>query len=180
MWSVIFVICLVGFAALITAPSPKRHSDTEAASDEGEKGHEVALEPALLADLLRVGLESGVSLPAAIEALAIATSTNAWAAVFARALVIGVPWTVALTEVPARYRPLLEAIEPAWRAGVAPEPLLLEYARKYRREVSAQGREAAAALTSKLVVPVSLCLLPAFIVLGIVPAIFGGVTSLWG
>ncbi|HLS01195.1 MAG TPA: secretion system protein, partial [Beutenbergiaceae bacterium] len=61
-----------------------------------------------------------------------------------------------------------------------PTPLLNQLARSIRANRSAHAKQAAARLAVQLVLPVGLCLLPAFILLGIVPLLVTGSLSLFG
>jgi tight adherence protein B len=58
-------------------------------------------------------------------------------------------------------------------AGVGPAPLLLAAAEDERRETAAAARAAAARLGVRVVLPAGLCLLPAFILLTVVPLLLG-------
>lgn len=68
----------------------------------------------------------------------------------------------------------------SWSDGVDPEPLLAHAASSLRRTRSARAREAAARLGVRLVLPLGLCLLPAFVLLGLVPVLLAAGFELWG
>lgn len=73
-----------------------------------------------------------------------------------------------------------EVLAPSWSDGVDPEPLLAHAASSLRRTRSARAREAAARLGVRLVLPLGLCLLPAFVLLGLVPVLLAAGFELWG
>jgi tight adherence protein B len=61
--------------------------------------------------------------------------------------------------------------EPAWRAGVAPSPLLESASQRLNDTQVAQGEIAVARLGVSLMLPLGVCFLPAFICLGLVPTV---------
>jgi tight adherence protein B len=71
------------------------------------------------------------------------------------------PWVAALAETLVLAR----------EAGVAVAPLLRVAAEEERRERSAAARVAAARLGVQVVLPTGLCLLPAFVLLAVVPLV---------
>lgn len=71
----------------------------------------------------------------------------------------------------SRYERLESALRPAWEDGADPGPLLVASARSLRAARSSQNEQAAQRLAVRLVLPLGLCSLPAFIILGIVPVI---------
>ncbi len=142
-----------------------------------------ASDPATLADLARAALLSGASLPAALEAVDTATGEECTAtglALTARLLVLGNPWEEAWAHVPPRCALLRDALEPSWEDGAAPVPLLTRAATSYRSQRSHLAREAAAELGTRLVLPLTLCFLPAFIFLGVVPVIASAGLAFFG
>ena len=139
-------------------------------------------DPAFLADLARVALSSGASLPAALEAVSFAVAeehAHLDIGTTAQLLLLGAPWAEAWEGIHPRAHLLREALQPAWENGVAPLTLLGTAARSYRRRRSREARRAAAELGNSLVVPLGVCFLPAFILVGIVPAVAGAATGLF-
>ncbi len=132
------------------------------------------LDGAMGADLLHAALKAGASIPGALIALEMALgeeeeSAGLWVA--GRLLIMGATWDEAWNDVPARFDLLRDALQPAWEDGAAPLPLLERGAQMLRQSRERQAREAAATLGSQLVLPLGLCFLPAFVLLGIVPVI---------
>src|SRR5659263_742093 len=68
-------------------------------------------------------------------------------------------------------RPIAECLEAAWVQGAAPGPALRARAGVIRRDRRRSAREAAGRLGVHLVLPLGLCLLPAFVLLGLVPVL---------
>lgn len=133
---------------------------------------------AVAADLIKAGLRAGSSLTDSLRALGRVSGTPELE-VFAKALVLGVPWEVASRELPSHWGDLLAVLEPVWKSGVAAENLLADFAGKLRLERSQASRQAAAQLATRLVLPLTLCLLPAFVMLGIVPVLWVNLSSFW-
>ncbi len=63
------------------------------------------------------------------------------------------------------------------RAGVPAAELLRSEAEELRREAAAQAQERAAALSVTLMLPLGLCVLPAFMVLGVLPLLIAVMSS---
>lgn len=135
------------------------------------------MELPLVCDLLCAAITSGASLPRACEAVG-KVSDGPHSQVLtraARALHLGAHWDEAW-----EGHVLGHVLAPAWRDGADPTPLLNQLARSIRANRSAHAKQAAARLAVQLVLPVGLCLLPAFILLGIVPLLVTGSLSLFG
>lgn len=138
-----------------------------------EPPERVALEvdSAVACDLLAAVLESGASVPRALAALgeAIAGESGVHLATAARMLRLGGSWAEACREIGAPA--YLEPLRLAWTEGIAPGPLLQAAATQIRFQRTAAAREAAERLAVRLVLPLGLCLLPAFILMGLVPVV---------
>jgi len=86
-------------------------------------------------------------------------------------LLLGASWAVAWERTPERLGPLAEALAAAWVHGSAPGPELRARAAAIRRERRRGARSAAGRLGVHLVLPLGLCFLPAFVLLGLVPVL---------
>jgi len=73
-----------------------------------------------------------------------------------------------------------EVLDLSQRAGVPAAELLRAEAEELRREARATAQEQAAALSVRLMLPLGLCVLPAFMVLGVVPLLVAVVSSTVG
>jgi len=137
---------------------------------------------AVLLDLADAALGAGASVPGTLVALGRALSATAPEAAddrgsgaalgrAGRALLLGAPWAEAWDGAPDGLVPLADALEPAWVDGAAPGPLLRQAAGSVRATRHREAQEAAARLGVRLVLPLGLCFLPAFVLLGLVPVV---------
>lgn len=130
-------------------------------------------DPVLLLALLDAAIGAGAPVPRALQAVGAAvggTVGDALATVGGR-LTLGASWTEAVATVPDRLRDQLDPLGAAWSAGAAPGPLLRQAAERLVRERRDLARVAAARLGVRLVLPLGLCLLPSFVLLGLVPVV---------
>lgn len=72
---------------------------------------------------------------------------------------------------------LAETLDLAHRAGVPAAALLRNAAEDLRDDVAAASLAAAERLGVRLVLPLGLCVLPAFVVVGVVPVVVGLLSS---
>ncbi|MGW6129581.1 type II secretion system F family protein [Cellulomonas sp. NPDC055163] len=127
----------------------------------------------LVLDLLEVAVASGAALPRAVHAVGDAVGGDDGAALTAaaRALVLGAGWSAAWSAVPGRLAPVAECLADSWSSGAAPGPRLRAAADEVNRDRRRSAREAAGRLGVRLVLPLGLCLLPSFVLLGLVPVV---------
>ncbi len=141
------------------------------------------VDPALAADLLGAALAGGSAIPTALLALHRALEEDEGddgLDIVARSLLMGGSWSEAWSVVPERFAPLREALEPAWVDGAAPQALLERAAANIRQSRMREAREAAGVLASRLVLPLGLCFLPAFIAVGVIPVVAAAGISVFG
>lgn len=124
----------------------------------------------VLAELVAAALAAGSSIPRAISAVGRAAGVAGLES-SAKLLQLGADLEACTQHLRGPYRALVHALGPAWFHGAAPLPLLELLAQRWRRERAGLAREAAQRLAVKLVLPLGLCLLPAFICLGVVPVV---------
>ncbi|WP_124039975.1 type II secretion system F family protein [Neoactinobaculum massilliense] len=132
------------------------------------------VDPATICDLLAAALRSGMSIPSALSAVEWALGEEREPAgldVTGRLLVYGASWEDAWAHVDQRFRPAADALQPAWEDGSAPVPLLERTAATLRATATRRARERAGELGVQLALPLGLCFLPAFVVLGVVPIV---------
>ncbi|MCI7551815.1 MAG: hypothetical protein PUK40_06870 [Actinomycetaceae bacterium] len=91
----------------------------------------------------------------------------------ANSLLLGATWDEAWDGVDQRFMRIRDALEPAWKHGVAPVPLLERSAYTLRLSRQRHAKEAAARLGARLVMPLGLCFLPAFMLIGVLPVVVG-------
>lgn len=139
----------------------------------------VRLDRAVACELLAVLLAAGSSVPAALAALGEATCERELV-ICARLLRWGADWEEATERVPRAWRGVVEPLRAAWTSGVDPSSALRTTAATWRARRAARARECAERLAVRLVLPLGLCLLPAFILLGLVPVALAAASSLLG
>ncbi len=140
------------------------------------------VDAAVLLDITRSAIVAGASVPSALGALAEALPAEQGRPLHrvVIALRLGASWAEAWQGAPTELTELQRALEPAWVDGVSPVPLLAQAAATIRARRTARAREAAARLGVRLVLPLGLCLLPAFVLLGLVPVLLSTGTELFG
>ncbi|MDO5728608.1 MAG: type II secretion system F family protein [Actinomycetaceae bacterium] len=126
------------------------------------------VDPLVVVDLVKAALDAGASIPRALDAVSMATGDERFEAV-ARALVLGATSSELRHYAGALYGCVVDAVFPAWTCGVSPTPLLELAAQTIRRERMTAAKEGSERLAIRLTVPVGLCLLPAFVCVGIFP-----------
>jgi len=141
------------------------------------RAREPVVDEAVVLDMVRAALRAGADVVTAIASVGAALPTDQGEPCVqaARALRLGSSWDAAWR---ARGE-LARALAPAWSDGVDPEPLLAHAAAAIRIGRQARAREAAARLGVRLVLPLGLCLLPAFVLLGLVPLLISAGLDVW-
>ncbi|MDN4478602.1 hypothetical protein QQX10_10415 [Demequina sp. SYSU T00039] len=126
----------------------------------GVDAHEVAVASALLG----AALDAGVDLPralrevgGALEAPALTRAADALAA------------TGRWPGLPDGWSDVGAALAPAWEAGARAGPALAAVRRSAARRARADAATAAGELGVRVALPLTLCLLPAFVLVGLVP-----------
>lgn len=132
---------------------------------------EVRVELAVVLDLVGAALSAGAGVPRALEATGRALGGSDAAALgsVAAALLLGAPWETAWAGAPGRFGPLASALRPAWVHGSAPREALRVAGLQIIQDTEARARTEAARLGVRLVLPLGLCFLPAFVLIGLVP-----------
>ncbi|MDN5806285.1 MAG: type II secretion system F family protein [Brevibacterium sp.] len=125
-------------------------------------------------DLVAICLTSGLPIPVALTLTAEATEDRSGLGRIARSMTIG---GQDLSE-DDRLAPVLEVFEFSEHTGVGPAPLIESVAQELRDSSRRRRQEAAAALGVKLVVPLGVCILPAFLLLSVVPVVISLLSDL--
>lgn len=127
----------------------------------------------VIMELLVAALHTGVSIPKALRTVGTAVAGPLGQALkrAGRQLELGAPWAQAWRDCPARLTPVADALRLAWEAGAAPTASLRSAEETTRRRELEASRLAAARLGVRLVLPLGLCLLPAFVLIGLVPVL---------
>lgn len=144
------------------------------------KPREASLDdPALMMDLMASMLAAGCSLEYGLTVLAKSSSPSTAAALASvkTALDLGARWDVAwATARPAdsgAVTALGQALHFAGTTGAPSAAVVTAYAFQFRRRRNREAEKRAAALGVRLVVPLGLCSLPAFVCLGVFPILVG-------
>ncbi|MDO5025139.1 MAG: hypothetical protein Q4E03_01280 [Trueperella sp.] len=158
--------------------------------------HYSAVDEAVVLDLASAGLGSGMAIPDLLRTLHLAlippgaadasnssirrpnrTPENKSLLEVANLLLMGATWAEAWEN--AGLLRLAGALQPAWDDGAAPLPLLARSAQSLRLARARLVREDAERLGAKLVLPLGLCFLPAFVLLGVVPIVVSAAGTLF-
>lgn len=125
----------------------------------------------LLLELAATLLDCGLPVDSALATLARDIEPCHGLGPVVRSLELGVEWHRAWQAAPPALRGLGEALSFAQLTGAATADLLRAAAEQERRTEARRSEKKAAELGVKLVIPLGLCALPAFICLGIVPVV---------
>ena len=133
-------------------------------------------------ELLALALRSGCGLVEALEVVGAQVDDIAGAHLrtVAAALRWGLPDDEAWAAVPAAWLPAAQALTLASRAGVAPAELLLAAAADVRRAETQRLEAETARLGVRVVLPLGLTFLPAFILTTVVPVVIALTTDVFG
>jgi hypothetical protein len=125
-------------------------------------------------DLVAICLTSGLPIPVALALTAEATGDRSGLQRIGRAMTIG-GHRLADDD---RLLPVLEVFEFSEHTGVGPAPLIESVASELRASSRRRRQEAAAALGVQLVLPLGVCILPAFLLLSVVPVVISLLSDL--
>lgn len=164
---------------LLDVPGQRRRHGVELSKAElqRESGASPRVVDDLLAfdlDLVAICLTSGLPIPVALALTAGATGDRSGLGRAARSMTIG---GQELSD-DDRLLPVLEVFEFSEHTGVGPAPLIESVAKELRDSSRRRRQEAAAALGVKLVVPLGVCILPAFLLLSVVPVVISLLSDL--
>ena len=135
----------------------------------------------LLLELLGTALDSGLTVQGALRAVANVAESDIQARLLrvVAGLEIGASWQNSWEGNATRgdVAQIHDALSFGALTGASSAPLLYAEAQRSRRFASRSAEKRAAALGVKLVLPLGLCSLPAFIALGIVPVVMAMIPS---
>jgi pilus assembly protein TadC len=163
-----------------------RSSGSSGSSGSGRSGGSAGSAGAELPsalDLLAACVSAGALLDSALAAVAAAFDGPVGLLLtdIARLTALGAPpedaWSAALRD--PGWAPVARAVIRAHHSGAALADVLNRVAAELRRDLRAQAETAAARAGVKAVLPLGLCFLPAFLLIGVVPVVAGFTTSLW-
>lgn len=134
------------------------------------------LDVAYALELLALALSSGAPVVGALDAVAGASDRRQVRDVLARvsaALKWGVDENRAWVRAPLVWRPAARAFALTGRAGAAPAEVLRRAAADLRAAEAERVATAGAQAGTRIVLPLGLCFLPAFLLLAVVPLVLG-------
>ncbi len=178
----IFALLALSAGCLLAGDPPRRWTDPAAGAGSerpGQRHREAAADGIadvpLLLELLGAALEAGLAVPSALELVAEVSTPRIHAGLshVVAGLQMGASWEHSwegVWEMP-EVGQLHASLSFAALTGAPAAPLLYAEARQRRRQSQRDAEKRAGALGVKLVVPLGLCSLPAFICLGIVPVV---------
>ena len=146
------------------------------------RGAEQELEVPDVLDLVALALDAGVGTTTALRAAAdrVPGAAGTELRTVVAALERGLPDESAWAAAPPRWEPAGRALQLAARAGVPPAGLLRRAAEDIRAERLGQVETATARLGVRLVLPLGLAFLPAFVLTTVVPVILALAGALLG
>ncbi|MBC7298449.1 MAG: type II secretion system F family protein, partial [Demequina sp.] len=134
-----------------------------------------------VAALTGAAVRSGLDVRGALDHVGRACGGDAQAlCAVAAALGVGVSWEAAWDVTPSRFEALARALAPAWHRGASPVDSLAALNEALLDTASAAGESAAAELGVRIALPLALCLMPAFVLTGIVPLLVALAGSVMG
>jgi len=120
--------------------------------------------------LLGATVRSGLDVRSALDQVGrVADGDAARLTEVAEALAAGVSWGEAWSRAPERFASLARVLGTAWERGASPIDALDTFAATLLARARAASDAASAELGVRLTLPLALCLLPAFVLVGIVP-----------
>ena len=125
----------------------------------------------LLLELAATLLDAGLPVDGVLATLAREVAPCRGLQPVVRCLDLGISWQRAWQAAPAELRGIGEALTFAYLTGAATAGLLRSAADQARRAEGRRTEKEAAELGVKMVIPLGICALPAFICLGIVPVV---------
>ncbi len=167
--------------ALLRRPVPRTRGASWSASDAPDRPVDSQVPPALLADLLAGAVAAGALPTAALQAVVEALALDAGdpLTVVSARLALGADPSVAWAPLLDHdgWRPLAMTMRRAATSGTQSADALRALAADLREQRRSAATEAARAAAVRAVLPLGTCFLPAFVLLGIVPALVGLASS---
>lgn len=165
------------------APTVQTRTEQGAGDAAGQGGgHHGLHDPAMMLELVAAMLDAGSGIGRSLDLVAASASADYSRALrpVVSALAIGADWETAWRSSEVRFPEILElrdALGFAALTGAPSSAILYAQAARLRRERFRAAEKRAASLGVKLVIPLGLCSLPAFICLGVVPVLLALVPS---
>lgn len=171
MTGVLVAGILAGLAVWISWGSPAARSPAEGRGRNGTPNEEPLESPSLVLEMCATLLESGLPVRSVLDIMGGHVPGYAPLARVARALELNVDWDRAWLQVPEAVRELEPSLRFTQLSGAPAAKLLRSAAAAGRRKEIRDAEARGAEFGIKLVVPLGLCALPAFVCLGVVPIV---------
>lgn len=172
--------CLPGSAARHRRGSPPKQvgtrptrSDPASPTVAAQDGQASVLGIAVCAELLSLAMRSGMGVSEAVETVGriVGGTLGGHLVSVSAAARWGIPGHQAWARLPPAWSPVARALQLSDRAGIAPADLLAAAAEDIRRDERHRLDMAAARLGVRVVLPLGLAFLPAFVLTTIVPVV---------
>jgi len=127
----------------------------------------------LMLALIEAAISAGLEVRGALAAVGQACGGVRGTALVrvADALAVGVPWEAAWERTPTALAPIERALRSAWTAGMAPRSMVRAQAQVLAMAQRMAAERAVGELGVRMSLPLTLCLLPAFALVGVVPMV---------
>ena len=168
------ILCTAAAVLLLAGPPRPAARKQPAPSKPGEQGQPVELVLDLAASLL----EAGLPVREVLDVLGSSISPCAPLRTVARCLEMNMEWDKAWAGCESWLEPLRTSLHFAHSTGAPAASLLRSICALQRREQTQKVARLGAQFGTRLVLPLGLCALPAFIALGVVPLIIALFPSL--
>lgn len=143
----------------------------------------------LILEMMTVAIRQGASLPRACEAVGMAMKTDLGSCLcqISQSLYRGASWEDAWglsrslpSQMDRQTCDLLEqTLESSWRHGASPIIRIETAIEEENRLRSRAMDDAASKLSVKVLLPLGLCFLPAFVILTVIPSLAGWIGTMW-
>lgn len=174
------IAILLGYLPWLLSSQRQRLSQLRYRPSESRDVHP-PLAMTVILELLIAALQTGVSIPRALKAVGSATSGSDGARLVkaGRQLELGASWEQAWRNTRPELLVISDALRMAWEVGASPTASLRAAGEAAQRRQLENSKLAAARLSVRLVLPLGLCLLPAFVLIGLVPVLLSLGTGLF-
>lgn len=159
--------------------------------EKGQKEGESDFPAQLVLEMLIVSISNGASIPRSLEAVGAVMKNPVGKALgeAAEALYRGSSWADAwelgrrrISDERGRetFDVVDQALEPSWRHGLSPLNRLETAIEEANRRQDRRLDDAVSRLSVKILLPLGLCFLPAFIAMTVLPSLAGWITNIMG
>lgn len=133
----------------------------------------------LMVALMDAAIAAGLDIRSAIAAVGAAVNSDDGGALdhVASRLALGDSWESAWEGAPERLSPLQRSLRTAWKSGTAPRAMLAATAHGLALQSRVAADKAVGELSVRMSLPLALCQLPAFALVGVIPMVVAVASS---